>query len=78
MNIHRINWIPFSRDFIQLRKKVLDQAYGELVTSYRDYIPADTKFDRFELFDEFDIPVMFAEETAKDIVIRENDLFNNH
>ena len=50
-------------------EQVADESDGERAAGYGYDISPDAQFDCCELLDELDIPVMFAEETAQDIVI---------
>ena len=76
-DIGRINRISLPRDLIQLGEQFPDECNGDPVAGYGDDIPPDGQFDLREFLDELDILVMLAKESAKDIVIGENDFFQN-
>jgi hypothetical protein len=76
-DVGRINRISFARDLIQLAEQLPDECHGDRVAGHGDDITPDGQFDFGEFLNELDILVMFAKESPKDIVIGENDFFQN-
>ena len=76
-DVGRINRISFACDLIQLAEQLPDECNGDPAAGYGDDITPDGQFDLCEFLDKLDILVMFAKESPKDIVIGENDLFQD-